>query len=129
MAYNYPPQYLTGLQSSMQNANPYGYQPLQNNITCAYVQGENAAKSYPLAPGQFAVLIDTEEPVIYTKTTDQYGRPLPMKILDYVERGANPKPELKDQYITRDEFEKFKEEYYRPKNPRNDYKKSNREEQ
>lgn len=55
------------------------FYPLQNNqMTCAYVQGESAAKAYPIAPGQFAVLLDSESNTLYTKTTDQFGRPLPI---------------------------------------------------
>jgi hypothetical protein len=87
------------------------YYPQQNfnSPICAYVQGEAAAKAYPVAPGQFAVLIDTELPVIYTKTTDQFGRPLPVRILDYVERVENP-PEQVNNYVSKSDFDNFKNE-------------------
>lgn len=94
------------------NQPAYPAPQMQNNLTAAYVQGEAAAKSYPVAPGQLAILIDTEDPVIYTKTTDQFGRPLPIKILDYKERvQASPIPATtSDNYLTKDEFTKFKDE-------------------
>ena len=100
------------------------YYPQQNfnSPTCAYVQGEAAAKAYPVAPGQFVVLIDTELPVIYTKTTDQFGRPLPIRILDYVERIENP-PEQANNYVSKSDFDNFKNEIKEMLKPRqNNYK-------
>ena len=77
------------------------YYPMQNSqMICAYVQGEPAAKAYPIAPGQFAVLLDTESNVLYTKTTDQFGRPMPVRIFDYTERVDNS-PEQSNNYVTK----------------------------
>ena len=101
-----------------------GYYPQQNfnSPTCAYVQGEAAAKAYPVAPGQFVVLIDTELPVIYTKTTDQFGRPLPIRILDYVERVEN-QPEQVNNYVSKSDFDNFKNEIKELLKPKqNNYK-------
>jgi hypothetical protein len=100
------------------------YYPQQNfnSPTCAYVQGEAAAKAYPVAPGQFVVLIDTEDPVIYTKTTDQFGRPMPIRILDYVERVENP-PEQANNYVSKSDFDNFKNEIKEMLKPKqNNYK-------
>ena len=111
------------------------YVPMQNNmLSCAYVQGEAAAKAYPVAPGQFVVLIDTEDPVIYTKTTDQFGRPMPIIILDYVERVDPPVEQPKNpEYITKSDFDKFKNEIIdllkNNQNKQNNFKKQDKEEQ
>lgn len=111
------------------------YVPMQNNmLSCAYVQGEAAAKAYPVAPGQFVVLIDTEDPVIYTKTTDQFGRPMPIRILDYVERVDPPVEQPKNsEYITKSDFDNFKNEIVdllkTNQNKQNNFKKQDREEQ
>lgn len=111
------------------------YVPMQNNmLSCAYVQGEAAAKAYPVAPGQFVVLIDTEDPVIYTKTTDQFGRPMPIRILDYIERVDPPVEQPKNsEYITKSDFDKFKNEVIdllkTNQNKQNNFKKQDREEQ
>ena len=111
------------------------YVPMQNNmLSCAYVQGEAAAKAYPVAPGQFVVLIDTEDPVIYTKTTDQFGRPMPIRILDYVERVDTPVEQPKNpEYITKSDFDKFKNEILdllkTNQNKQNNFKKQDKEEQ
>lgn len=87
------------------------YYPQQNSmLSCAYVQGEAAAKAYPVAPGQFVVLIDTELPVIYTKTTDQFGRPLPIRILDYVERVQQEETVKSVDFVSKSDFDNFKNE-------------------
>ena len=115
----------------MNYSNPYNPFPQttrqSNEITCQYVQGLEAAKAYPLGPGQFAVLIDISESVIYTKSTDQFGRPSPVKILDYTD---NPLPQTAtDNFVTKNDFEEFKNEIREMLRPRqNNYKKS-REEQ
>ena len=130
MAYNYnpTPQFYPPVQ---QAGNPY-FQQNNQKIICEYVQGENAAKSYPVAPGQFAVLLDIENPVIYTKTTDQFGRPQPIKILDYKERVETPQLQTTQNYVTKDDLDSFKEEmkdlikqFSRP----NNFKRNNREDQ
>ena len=120
----------------MNYSNPYNPFPQttrqSNEITCQYVQGLEAAKAFPLGPGQFAVLIDISDPVIYTKSTDQFGRPSPVKILDYTERvqNNNPLPQtVTDNFVTKNDFEEFKNEIKEMLRPRqNNYKKS-REEQ
>lgn len=103
MAYNnYYPQFYP-------NANPIVPpipQPTaQNGIT--WVQGENAAKSYPVGAGQSVLLMDSENPVMYIKSTDQSGVPLPLRIFDYTERteeaAQNRVPD-----ITREEFEELR---------------------
>ena len=51
-----------------------------------WVQGEQAAKSYLVAPNSTVQLWDSEEKVIYLKSADASGMPS-MKILDYTIRG------------------------------------------
>lgn len=63
--------------------------PQQNNSGIIWVQGEAAARSYMIANGTSVLLMDSEEPVFYIKTTDSYGMPLPLKIFDYKERTTN----------------------------------------
>lgn len=110
---------------------PFNATPRQgNDIVCQYVQGLEAAKAYPLGPNQSAVLIDIADPVIYTKSTDQFGRPSPVKILDYTERVQNnPLPQnTNDNFVTKNDFETFKNEIKEMLRPRQNYKKP-REEQ
>lgn len=130
MAYNYPPapQFYPPMQQTGYNYTQQTNNQQNNRIICEYVQGEEAAKSYPVAPGQFAVLLDIEKPVIYTKTTDQFGRPQPIKILDYVERNQQPAPQA-GNFVTKDDFDSFKNEIKDLLRPRQNFKKPNREEQ
>lgn len=82
-----------------------------------WVQGEEGAKSYLVAPGNTVFLMDSEREVFYMKTVDANGIPLPLRVFDYTERqqGANgvakqttqPAPPTIDLsgYVLRDEFD------------------------
>ena len=84
--------------------------PQDNSIN--WVQGEAGAKSYPVAPSQSVMLMDSENEVFYIKTVDASGMPLPLRIFDYKERNTQEKeaeeiPQIDmSNYITREEFEK-----------------------
>lgn len=51
-----------------------------------WVQGEAGAKAYPVAAGVSVLLMDSEAPVLYMKSTDASGRPLPIETYDLVKR-------------------------------------------
>lgn len=76
-----------------------------------WVQGESAAKSYMVAPGNTVQLWDSEEKVIYLKSADPSGMPS-MKILDYTIRGEE-KEAPAVEYATKEDLnalaEKVKE--------------------
>ena len=105
---------LRGAQMQPQN----GFQmPQQQPATTAsvnemiWVQGESAAKSYIIAPGNTVILWDSENPVIYIKSSDASGIPS-MRILDYTERTGTTRIPLEgsqhvdmNNYATRDELE------------------------
>lgn len=67
-------------------------QPQQNqptgNAGFVWVQGEAGAKAYPVAAGNSVLLMDSEAPVLYMKSTDSSGRPLPIETYDLVKREA-----------------------------------------
>ena len=56
-----------------------------------WIQGEQAAKSYLVAPNNSVVLFDSESQSIYIKSADASGMPS-MKILDYTIRDPNKTP-------------------------------------
>lgn len=62
-------------------------QPQSNGIV--WVQGESAAKSFPVAPNTTVMLLDSEASVFYLKTSDASGMPLPLRVFDYKERIQN----------------------------------------
>lgn len=111
MAYTfYPPQYYPNSVTAPTVPN---YNVNQQSSGIIWVQGEAAAKSYPVSAGQSVLLMDSETPVMYIKSTDQSGMPLPLRIFDYKERNQNGKEkpqETKVEFISREEFDKFKEE-------------------
>ena len=71
MAYNnYFPQLYPNVNPIMA---PIPQPTAQNGIT--WVQGESAAKSYPVGAGQSVLLMDSENPVMYIKSTDASNFP------------------------------------------------------
>lgn len=76
MAYNnYFPQLYPNVNPIMA---PISQPTAQNGIT--WVQGESAAKSYPVGAGQSVLLMDSENPVMYIKNiavpTDETAGPI-----------------------------------------------------
>ena len=103
---------------------PQGYQPAiipqqqvqpQNN-GIIWVQGEQAAKGYPVAPNQSVLLMDSEQSAFYIKSADNAGMPQPLRIFDYSERNTNPVPvqqasqQSEQNFVTHTEFEEKLEE-------------------
>ena len=109
MAYNngFPIGYQAPYQQSyypMQNYQTQQAQPQQTGII--WVQGEAAAKSYPVAPNTSVALWDSEANVIYIKSADGAGMPS-MKIVDYTMRETGPRrAEISSQndYVTKDDL-------------------------
>ena len=117
MAYNnYFPQFYPSMQPNLfptQQNVPQQVAPQTQNSGITWVQGESAAKSYPVASGQSILLMDSENPIMYIKSTDQSGMPMPLRIFDYTER-KNERTEreqvVTQDYISRTEFDAFKDE-------------------
>lgn len=110
MAYNYFPQtYQTPVfyptqSNAFQNVGNVGTN--QQNSFVQWVQGENAAKSFPVAPNTSVPLFDSEANVIYIKSADASGMPS-IKILDYTVRDNTPRTaEIKPQgdFVTHNEL-------------------------
>ena len=89
-AYNYTqqPQMTDSYTRPMYQQSPpqMSYQAPMQNQSIIWVQGEAGAKAYPVAAGQSVLLMDSEDAVLYVKSTDQTGRPLPMESYDLVKR-------------------------------------------
>lgn len=84
-SYNAQPQPQTNYQQMPQQPQ-MSYQAPTQNQSIIWVQGEAGAKAYPVAAGQSVLLMDSEDAVLYVKSTDQTGRPLPMESYDLVKR-------------------------------------------
>ena len=100
MAYfnGYPATY-----QPMMQAPQFQAQPQNQQGGLIWVQGEAAAKSYMVAPGNTVQLWDSEEKVIYLKSADPSGMPS-MKILDYTIRGEEAAKDA-PEYVTKADFD------------------------
>ena len=88
----------------------------QTNNGLVWVQGEVAAKSYPVAPNCTVMLMDSEGERFYLKSADSSGMPLPLRVFEYIERinaptgdfkgGTSDFSEMDDRFVTREEFER-----------------------
>ena len=151
MAYNngfpvgYQPQMMYPQMQSPSYQAPIQPQAMPNqgtqNPNMIWVQGEAGAKAFTVAPNVTIPLWDSENQVIYIKTTDNTGIPS-MKILDYTVRqqGEARKNDLTEKpdidlsgFVTIEEFDKRLNEFSkrldslsnRPK--QHEYKRSNKE--
>lgn len=100
-------------QNNMQLQNQQ--QIAQSNSGITWVQGETAAKAYPVGAGQSVLLMDSEDSLMYIKSTDQSGMPQPLRVFEYKERTANRSEAAiatsrSEEYVSRAEFEEFRED-------------------
>lgn len=117
MAYNnYFPQYYPQFQPVINTQIPQPSQTQQiQNTNIIWVSGEAGAKSYLIAPNTTVQLWDSEAQVIYLKSADASGMPS-MKIIDYTIRDAaqpTVQPNNTVSYVTKNEFDIFKQEVYK----------------
>lgn len=96
-------------QQPAQQVMPQMQPPQQQQMvgqSIIWVQNEQEAYNYLVAPNSAAALWDSNSPVVYLKQADASGKPT-MKIYDLVERTtqrpqAAPQPAA--EYVTRQEF-------------------------
>lgn len=103
MAFNYFP---TGYQPYQPNIFQGGASSPQTGSALIWVQGINAAKSYPVAPNTSVPLFDSEANVVYIKSADASGMPS-IKILDYTVRDNAPRQaenQSQSDFVTHDEL-------------------------
>ena len=119
----YRPTYYDQMQTPSFNQQPMVQQVQQmptpapqTNNGLVWVQGEVAAKSYPVAPNCTVMLMDSEGERFYLKSADSSGMPLPLRVFEYTERNNAPTGDFKggtsgfsemdDRFVTREEFER-----------------------
>lgn len=73
--------------------------------------GSKSAKAYPQAPNMTGYYRDNEEPYLYEKTTDNYGKVINFKIYRLTEEQDTDTEQVISQptgnMVTKDEFDKF----------------------
>lgn len=119
MAYQNPyMSYPTAYQPQSMQAPQYTPAPAMSNNGINWVSGESGAKSWMVGRGETVLLMDSENPVFYLKSSDQSGMPLPLRVFDYSERVQNVAQaansaliQNNDNFITRDEFNDLRAKY------------------
>ena len=96
------PYYNNGFPASYQQMYQVPQYQAQQQNGIIWVQGEQAAKSYLVAPNSTVQLWDSEKKVIYLKSADASGMPS-LKILDYTIRGE-AEPAETPEYATKDDL-------------------------
>ena len=85
-----------------------------------WVQGEAGARSVPVAAGQKVLLMDSENNVFYVKSSDATGMPLPLRIFEYKEVGAetnSTSAQSQSEYVTHEELKQALEELKQASKP------------
>ena len=105
----YQPYQMQGTQMSLPNQQGNSFQ--NGTGSPIWVQGENAAKSYPVQAGSSVVLFDSEADTIYIKSADMAGMPS-IKIFDYKIRDTAQTDNKQAQaaFATKDEVTHLQEE-------------------
>lgn len=81
---------LRGQQGPFPQVPPVQQQaPPQNGIN--WVQGEEGARAYMVAPGCTVLLMDSDGCSFYLKSADASGMPQPLRVFDYIERKQGSK--------------------------------------
>ena len=109
---NYTNPYMTAprFQTAQPSWNPgqvvldtnQAFSPQQPNAF-NWVQGIEAVKSYPMAPGTKMAFFDSEAPRVYIKSVDVTGKPMELEIYDLVKYEPAKEETLKDaasDYLT-----------------------------
>jgi len=99
-------------QPSMAYQNYSQAQQANFENTFAWVYGDAGAEAFPVAPGKTVLLMHYNEPILYVKSTDMNGRPMPMEVYELVRRnggGYSQAPQLTGQQMNMNEYVKKSE--------------------
>lgn len=100
-----PPQYSNRYQAPPQYDAPSTQRP---SLQVPWVNGEVGAQAYLIAPNSTVLLMDSDNPIFYIKTSDASGKAM-IQAFKYEELKPNTAPQSAPAaYVTRQEFEEFK---------------------
>lgn len=94
-------------QQKMQMNQPQNQQPMSQPIL-AYVQNRTAADLFNVNPGQTAILVDMDSPVIYRKERQADNTLLPLRVFDLVQH-VEKEPVVADMngYVRKEDLNKI----------------------
>lgn len=133
MALQYPPYQPNFYSAQQATAYPIYPQPQTSQSNVIWVQGEAAAKAYPVQAGNSMILMDSENDCFYIKSSDNAGMPNRLRKFEYKEvvegQVVNETPAGQPQYITKEEFDKAMNELRQQRQHYNNNRKGDRNEQ
>jgi hypothetical protein len=94
--------------------NPPLINPISSPTELPMVNGYESAMRYPMQPNSRIALFDANDDIMYIKQTDASGYPV---ITRYRFTRVEENPQNDVQYVTLDEFNKFKEELLNGQQP------------
>lgn len=133
MALQYPP-YQPSFYGVQQTPafNPVYPQSQTNQSNVIWVQGEAAAKAYPVQAGNSMILLDSENDCFYIKSSDNAGMPNRLRKFEYKEvvegQVETEAPIEQAQYITKEEFDRVINELKQQRQHYNNNRKGDRNE-
>lgn len=92
-----------------QMMNPTPVQPQEQTQNLIRVNGIEGAKAYQMPANSTVALFDSNDDVMYVKSTDGAGFPS-IRTFAFTEVKEQNKPVQQIDYISREEFEEFKKE-------------------
>lgn len=112
---------LNGFNYSVPNYNftPYvqptiPQQQVRQNSSIVWVQGEDGAQNYPVAPNNTVLLMDSNSNKFYIKSSDMYGKPT-VRVYTYEEQvKEQQKPTeqaSQNDFVSREEFDTLKKQF------------------
>ena len=111
----------------------YPQQSQTNQSNVIWVQGEAAAKAYPVQAGNSMILMDSENDCFYIKSSDNAGMPNRLRKFEYKEvvdgQSVNETPADQTQYVTKEDFERALSELRQQRPHYNNNRKGERNEQ
>ncbi len=111
----------------------YPQQPQTNQSNVIWVQGEAAAKAYPVQAGNSMILMDSENDCFYIKSSDNAGMPNRLRKFEYKEvtegQVVNDIPVEQPQYVTKEDLERALSELRQQRQHYNNNRKGERNEQ
>ena len=107
----YYPTIMNPQQNYQPFQNPYAINMTpQTPTTLTRVTGIDGAKAYQMTPNSTVALFDNNEDIMYIKTTDGAGFPT-IRTFSFSEVTRSTQQQVSNnEYVTRDEFNKLKEE-------------------
>lgn len=97
------------MQTYLDRLNSYSTQQPQQTTQLIQVNGIESAKAYPTLPNSTVALFDSNDDILYIKSTDASNFPTIRKFR-FKEESLETQAQNNIQYVTIEEFNKFKEE-------------------